>query len=1327
VVLNEGTLEMRSITAFGTGTTTSLVLNRGTLNLRRDTAGVYGGSAATAYPVTVNGNSTISADRAGTTGSGFVEGLGAVTLNGNSTLTTTNGNGVILEFASLALNGNGLLNIGSSSITNQDSGTKVTGAVTGGSLVRSGGGWLHLSAANTTYTGGTILNAGTTRLRAAGAAGTGTITLNPGATIDFNSANNLNPGQALVVRSTTAFPSMISMNTDVAHPTAGVDTSNAPFGIIGLSNSPGGIYNTPINLNALYGGGWSLGGVPQGAYDPRYTAATLGAGNGNVYRLGGGGTSFFMGMDSTGAALNNVLTGAANSVRLGIDSGNIIPANGGNFQFVLGGNNNYGGTTVIHRGMAARLGSAAAGGFSGLSNTAVDLFGSLNLSSGATLQDGGVATNALTFHPGSILTLDNNGGINTPIAAANVADRIADGTPIQLNGAALNLIGANTLVSAETVGAVTYQRGARLRVGANGAAGTATLTLGSLTRAGAGSSLLLQTSAAGTLGGVDRILVTAAPTVTNGMVDASITNATDGQFVTYGASGFANATYDNTFIAAGTLTPGMAATAKVSVDSSGTLVLGDNADIFALRTNRDINNGGPFNQLRLRSGGLIGTGNALTIQPNLIFNDGTTNVEAKITALNTINLNGSITAAGVTKSGNGAVLVNVPQTDYASGWTVNSGDLQFNDLEAAGQSVAGNAITVNATQTTGGINGSTLNGSRVIFNRDMGTSELYTFTGGPITVVNDGAVRIAGGDNRNLQIPSITALSTGAASTVGLTVDVPNNRFRATIPSLTLSSDTTLRVLDSGSTADTGRITAAVVDSLVGASKNLLKIGNRTLELGGDNSASFTGGSIVNSQGTLRVLHDGALGSATTAVTIERNATLEIGKGNFVPTATVTQLPGSIERWNQEDARGALYNLPTGVNLQLNTNLQATRTIGLSGGTIEGFLHADHVAQTALRTVGSEVTLNLLANSYVGQGNLMGGQNYDAGRLPTVGQPFGDTYTGSPLMISGPITGAFNLTKTGLDTVTIAGTANTYRNTIVDMGTLRIGANNALPSGGVLTPRLGGIVDLYGSNQTVAGLGYATAGPNPGGVSAGSAGIVTNSGTVDKVLTVNSAADHTYNGTLELNVALTKTGAGAQVLGGTNTYRGATNVNGGTLFINGDNSGANGLITVASAATLGGSGTLGGDLNVLAGGIFAPGNSPGTLTTTGSASFGSTSVLRFELNGGDTTIGGGVNDLFTGVTTLTLDGLLDISETVPNSFLDLAGLGDTWRLINYSGALTDNGLTVNAQPALPSGLSFNVDTNTAGQVNLVVVPETSSVGLLGLTALLTLRRRRRAA
>ena len=46
---------------------------------------------------------------------------------------------------------------------------------------------------------------------------------------------------------------------------------------------------------------------------------------------------------------------------------------------------------------------------------------------------------------------------------------------------------------------------------------------------------------------------------------------------------------------------------------------------------------------------------------------------------------------------------------------------------------------------------------------------------------------------------------------------------------------------------------------------------------------------------------------------------------------------------------------------------------------------------------------------------------------------------------------------------------------------------------------------------------------------------------------------------------------------------------------------------------------------------------------------------------------------------------------------------------------------------LSGGNVFAGDTSVSGQVYLVVVPETSSVGLLGLTALLTLRRRRRAA
>jgi hypothetical protein len=307
----------------------------------------------------------------------------------------------------------------------------------------------------------------------------------------------------------------------------------------------------------------------------------------------------------------------------------------------------------------------------------------------------------------------------------------------------------------------------------------------------------LQSSAAGTLGVGDRIIVTTgAPTPVNGMVSPSIVNQTDNTFVTYGANGFANVTYDDTVNATypvGSLTP----TDKVDVVTAA-LPLQDNPTVYSLRTSQSINLNGPFNTVTLRSGGFIGTGG--TISPHLIFNDGTANIEGRMFITNTVTMNGTLTANGITKFGNGNLTVNVPQPQYASGWTVNSGTLQINDPAGLGQSVAGNAVTLNATQTTGGSVQQNLNQTNLTLNYNSGSPELVTFSGGPITVVNEATIRSAAGDDRNLQIPNVTLDSTGTASSVGFTWDVPNNRFRATIPTLTLQDSATIRVLDSGST-----------------------------------------------------------------------------------------------------------------------------------------------------------------------------------------------------------------------------------------------------------------------------------------------------------------------------------------------------------------------------------------------------------------------------------------------------------------------------------------------------------------------------------------------
>ena len=148
----------------------------------------------------------------------------------------------------------------------------------------------------------------------------------------------------------------------------------------------------------------------------------------------------------------------------------------------------------------------------------------------------------------------------------------------------------------------------------------------------------------------------------------------------------------------------------------------------------------------------------------------------------------------------------------------------------------------------------------------------------------------------------------------------------------------------------------------------------------------------------------------------------------------------------------------------------------------------------------------------------------------------------------------------------------------------------------------------------------------------------------------------------------------------------------GDLIINGTLQ-ANDGVSVREKGWLGGTGTVNALVTVEDGGTLAPGESAGTLSM-GTLVLQEGARLEFDLDAPGT-VGLGVNDLVAVSGDLTLDGVIDV--------VDLGGFGvGAYTLFTYTGALTDNGLTVGT---LPDGFMAEVDTTVTGQVRLIVTSE----------------------
>ena len=684
----------------------------------------------------------------------------------------------------------------------------------------------------------------------------------------------------------------------------------------------------------------------------------------------------------------------------------------------------------------------------------------------------------------------------------------------------------------------------------------------------------------------------------------------------------------------------------------------------------------------------------------------------------------------LTKNGLGTLTL-LQDATFAGTTTVNNGTLALGDGGSAG-SVAGPIALANAASlvvnrsndlTLGGV----ISGTGSLTKQGAGMLTLTaanTFVG--TTTISAGTIALSGGNNR-----LATSGTVNFAGNAGLAVGGSQS-----LASLTLANDVTAALTGSGSVTVTG-------------------------------AAFFVGGTGTNTSQTLD-----AVGLAS-FVYLNAASSFKVGGNNgFGPSSGRLILPATSAITASSigiGADGVVNNISSGTltlgtttTISANTitlgNSQSQGTINYAAGTNNPVLTiraANGTSPVANMTIGTSGGYGLITTSRIDlSGGVNGASTLDA--LVTnlvIGQSTRSTsLTGGSLNITGGL-----LMQTGTLTATTITLGQTLNNPTFSATGQQITGSLSL-SGGTVNVGTLSLADQNWTGATVAGIfqldggGTLNAGTIASGTGAGAGAAVRtfqwNNGTIANLdagtdLTIGSGIAFTLasTGTHRFSIGsgrsgsvasvlagaggtLEKTGAGTLTLSANNTYTGATTIAAGTLLVNGNQSAAVGAVTVDLGATLAGSGTIGGAVSILGGGIVAPGTSPGTLTVANSFSLADASILSFELAAQNTTIGGGINDLITGVTDLTLDGILNISATG-----DWTAVADNtaWRLFNYSGTLVDNGLTLGSMPTLSAGQSFQIDTATAGQVNIVVVPEPAALALagLGIAAAAILRRRRK--
>ncbi len=835
----------------------------------------------------------------------------------------------------------------------------------------------------------------------------------------------------------------------------------------------------------------------------------------------------------------------------------------------------------------------------------------VNTLSGGTLNVGAASGNAVATTVGSLaggrVSVNTSGNLSVSAIASPIKTLTVKG--------AISLPGALTVSGAVTLNGGTITGGALSAARYNVRSGTIDADLlgtGGLTKTTGGTVTLTGTAnaysgtttvTAGTLTiGSGSGLPSGALTVNGGNLDLGGSTATVGA-VKVSRGSISNGTVSSSAsysVTGGTINANLSGTAALTKTGAGKAILNGINDYEGLTTVSagtlevsaaslpgDVLNNAvlTFNEsssatyasvIRGRGRLIMSGSGTLTLSGVNTFT-GNTTVSAGTLALNASSLNGAIVNRGtvsftqsdlsaaanfggaisgtgaVVKDGAGALILSGANT-YTGGTTVNAGALAGSTRSLQG-SIVNNGSLVFDTSAISGTHRGVISGSGDLTKSGSGTLTLAganTYTGG--TTVSAGTLAgTATSLQGDISNEGVILFNQATAGTYAGNISGTNGSvIKAGGGTLTFTGTNTYA---GGTTVSAGTLqgnvanlqgnivnnatvafdqaTDGVYSDIISGSGRVVKTGNGKLTLSGDNI--YRGGTTVSAgilSGTVVSLQGRIVNNAHVEFTESSQGTYE---GNMSGLGTLTKLgAGTLTLSGANTYRG-------GTTVTAGTLAGSTRSLQ---GNIANNATVEFEQVTSGTYAGAMSGSGVLLKRGTGVLTLSGANTYTGGT--TV---FAGTLAGNATSLQGDITNDAAVTFNQAGTGTYAG---------VMSGT------------GSLTKAGGGTLVLSGANSYTGGT-TVTSGTLEGDTTS-LQGQIGNNATV----AFNESGSGTYSDLMFGSGQLRKIGAGTLTLSGANSYRGATTVSTGALYVEGNQASATGSVTVDQGATLGGKGTIGG-------------------------------------------------------------------------------------------------------------------------------------------------------